>query len=211
MLVNAARAVLPDVVVAAGHNNDAWAFSIVRQLRSDPSTHDIGVVVFPNVSVPEDLDITPMSGPDAWVYLDARAAQAAEVIRRTVRAALDGHLEWAHRDWTPDDRRHHSIKTLQLSVENGRLVTPAALSEMLFGTRRVDIRVWDAPAFRGSTWRFGGEERYRRPLIVKCEKLVVDDHGFGEQLFTLQSRSGDLLIAAAHCISDLAGGWPTII
>ena len=210
-LLAAARSIQPDVLVVAGVDEDAWALMAVRGLRSDPLTHDMGIVVFPCVSVPEDLDITPMSGPDSWVFLDARPAQAMEAIRKTVRAALDNRLEWAQRDWTPDERRRQAIRTLRLRVERGRRVDPGQMAEMLYGPgRRVDIRVWDGPSPHLPGWRVGADERYGRPILVRHKEVAGDDDELGEQYFTLCSRSGRLLIAAAHVLAELAGGWPYI-
>jgi hypothetical protein len=206
-ILSAARSIMPDLMVVAGTDEDAWSLTATRLLRSDPVTQNIGLVLFPLVSVPDDLDITPMSGPDAWVFLDARMAQAVETVRRAVRLAIDGRLEWAQRDWTAEDRRHNSVKSLQIRIEHGRPLDPESLADMLFGPRcRVDVHAWDNPM----GWRYGAEDRYQAPLLIRSQKLSSDESGLEEHRYTMHSRNARILIAAAHASAELAGGWPSL-
>lgn len=210
-LIAAARSVQPDVLVMAGNRTDEWAVEIVRELRSDPVTHELGLVLFPCVSIPEEMEITPMTGPDAWVFLDARPAQALETIRRTVREALEGRLEWAQRDWSASDRRKYAIKAMSLHIDEGCAVTPEELALALYGSEHsVDIRILEGTSSHLPGWRFGGEERFGRPLLARHEAIAVDGNGVGEHRYTLYSRSSRLLMAASNSLAEVAGGWPTV-
>jgi len=211
VVIAASRSIQPDLILTAGSESDPWAFKTICELRSDPATQDLGVVVFPEVSVPSGLAVTPMSGPDAWIFPETPDAEALETIRKTIRAGLAGRLEWAQREWTPTDRFRHTVKSARVRIELGRTVEAATMGEWLYGRRNlVDLKIWDGTTEHPRGWRFGRAKRYRRPLLVEYEEVITEDSLAPEQHFTFYARSGRLLLAACHAVSDLAGGWPVL-
>jgi hypothetical protein len=208
-LITAALEIQPDLLVAAGTTADPWAFEAIRSVRTAPPVMDLGLVVMAHVEVPSELDVTPMTGPDAWIFPDEDPTQILDTIRRTAEAALESRLPWAQRDWTPSDRRRDGLKALSLLIEQGAPVQPSAMADRLYGLdAAIDIRVWDGETPHPAGWRFGATTHYPRALLIQPGPGGADDPI--DTRYQLFSRSGQLLLSACTALVELSGGWPTI-